>query len=606
MAPPSAGIRCRGKRWSIQGAQRLEQEPPIDQGKQARHHQEGTVPTPGLGQPAAEHRAQHHAKHRHARKAGQCLLALRQLHRVADPGQAKGKDGRRSGTHGRTGHHQHQQAGYGRSQRGDQCAGDVSERHHPQASAGNMASHSCMAARLTNAAVARISSREPPGWVALVTSRFCACIHHALRTTKNHFVHNALLVVKASDLHNSLRSRDNRRYHVKTKPLAGIRVLEVGAYISAPYAGVILGALGAEVVKVEPPAGEAFRRGEDNRNAYFIQYNSGKKSVAIDLKRSSGVELVKSLVPRFDVLIENMRPGKMSALGLGEDVCRALHPGLIYASISGFGSGGPWVDRPAYDTIGQSIGGIYSVMNDAGHARLTGTCVADLITGVGSAMGILAALLGRERSADRKGTLLETSLHEAVSLITIDAMTQAYETGVDPVRNSRHPQAQNFCLNCADGGAITVHLSVSQKFWANLARLIGRPELIDDPRYRTFDDRRVPAHYEELVRIMEDAFRQKPRAEWERLLVEADVPFAPVLTMHEVFEHEQTQWLGLMGPMVQGLPMVRPPWRFDGDRPERSELRARVGQHTREVLSEVCAEADLEALIACGDVAVPA
>jgi crotonobetainyl-CoA:carnitine CoA-transferase CaiB-like acyl-CoA transferase len=391
---------------------------------------------------------------------------------------------------------------------------------------------------------------------------------------------------------------------VKAQPLAGIRVLEVGAYISAPYGAVILAALGAEVVKVEPPEGEAFRRGEDNRNAYFIQYNSGKKSVAINLKRKTGPGLVKALLPKFDVLIENMRPGKMAALGLGADVCRAVNPHLVYASISGFGSGGPWVDRPAYDTIGQSIGGIYSIMSDADHRRLTGTCMADLITGIGSAMGILAALLGRERSADRKGVLLETSLHEAVSMITVDAMTQAFEMGIDPERSSRHPQAQNFCLDCADGGGITMHLSLSQKFWRNLAGVIGRPELADDPRFRTYNDRRM--HYQELVAIMQDAFRTKPRAEWERRLTEGDVPFAPVLTMHEVAEHEQTKWLGLIGPTVEGIPMVRPPWRFDGARPERSELRARVGQHTREVLREICSDQDIDGLIAAGDVAVAA
>jgi crotonobetainyl-CoA:carnitine CoA-transferase CaiB-like acyl-CoA transferase len=391
---------------------------------------------------------------------------------------------------------------------------------------------------------------------------------------------------------------------MQNRPLAGIRVLEVGAYISAPYAGVILAALGAEVVKVEPPEGEAFRRDDDNRNAHFIQYNSGKKSVAIDLKSPQGPGLVKSLVPKFDILIENMRPGKMAALGLAEAECRALNPSLIYTSISGFGSGGPWVDRPAYDTIGQSIGGIYSVMNDADHRRLTGTCLADLITAIGAAMGILAALVGRERDAERKGTLLETSLHEAVSMITVDAMTQAYEMGIDPVRSSRHPQAQNFCLDCADGGGITMHLSVSQKFWANLARVIGRPELIDDPRFRTFENRRV--HYAELVSIMEEAFIHKPRDEWERLLAQGDVPYAPVLTMHEVAEHEQTKWLQLFGPVVSGLPMVRPPWRFDGSRPERSELAARIGEHSREVLREVRTDAEIQDLVAAGAVAEPA
>lgn len=393
---------------------------------------------------------------------------------------------------------------------------------------------------------------------------------------------------------------------MKSQPLAGIRVLEVGAYISAPYAGAFLASLGAEVVKIEPPEGEAFRRGEQNRSPYFIQYNSGKKSVAVNLKSKTGVGLVKSLVPRFDVLIENMRPGKMAALGLGEDVCRAINPGLVYASISGFGSGGPWRDRPAYDTIGQSMGGIYSVMNDANHLRLTGTCIADLITGVTSAMGILAALLGRERSADRQGALMETSLLEAISTLTVDAMTQAFEDNQSPVRNSRHSQAQNFCLPTKSGGGITMHLSVSQKFWGALARVIDREDLISDPRFRTYDDRRVPAHYEEIVRIVAEAFTKRTRGEWEQLLAAADVPFAPVLTMHEVVDHEQTQWLGLLGPKVDAVPLMRPPWRFDGVRPSRSDQPALVGEHTREVLREVCSDGDLDALAASGDIVVPA
>lgn len=387
---------------------------------------------------------------------------------------------------------------------------------------------------------------------------------------------------------------------MKSKPLAGIRVLEVGAYISAPYAGMILESLGAEVVKVEPLEGEAFRRGEDNRSPYFIQYNTGKKSVSLNLKSKDAIAAVKALVPKFDVLMENMRPGKMASLGLGQASCHALNPQLIYTSISGFGSGGPLVNRPAYDTIGQSMGGIYSIMNDANNRRLTGTCIADLITAINSAMGILAALLGRERDPQRQGTLVETSLVEAISTLTIDAMTQAFETGEDPERSTRHPHAQNFCLQTADGGGITLHLSVSQKFWGALARVIGREDLIQDPRFRTYDDRRITAHYEELVRIVGEAFAKRPRSEWERLLVEADVPFAPVLTMHEVAKHEQTRWLELHGPVVAGLPMVRMPWRFDGQRPSRSAHPAHVGEHSREVLREVCSDADIDRMIADG------
>lgn len=389
---------------------------------------------------------------------------------------------------------------------------------------------------------------------------------------------------------------------MSTQPLAGIRVLEIGAYISAPYAGIFLSSLGAELVKIEPPEGEAFRRGDENRSPYFIQYNSGKKSVAINLKSKAGIGIVKSMLPGFDVIIENMRPGKMAALGLGEEDCRSVNPHLVYASISGFGSGGPLVDRPAYDTMGQSIGGIYSIMNDSAQKRLTGTCTADLITGITAAMGILAALVGRERSADHRGSLVETSLVEAVSTLTIDAMTQAHELGDSPVRNSRHPQAQNFCLETSDGGGITMHLSSSQKFWAALARVVGREDLITDPRYSSYDARRVPQHYDELVRIMEEAFRQRTREEWEKILVEADVPFAPVLTMYEVARHPQTQWLELLGPEVGGLPMVRSPWRFDGQRPERSGHTPMVGEHTGEVLGKICTADELRALAAAGDI----
>lgn len=391
---------------------------------------------------------------------------------------------------------------------------------------------------------------------------------------------------------------------MKTLPLAGIRILEIGAYISAPYGGLILASLGAEVVKIEPPEGEAFRRGDDNRSPYFIQYNTGKKSVAVNLKTKTGVSLVKSLIPKFDVVIENMRPGKMNALGLSERACREINPQLVYASISGFGSGGPWVNRPAYDSIGQSMGGIYSIMNDAQKGRLTGTCIADLITGLTSAMGILVALLGRERHPSREGSLMETSLLEAMSTLTVDALTQAFETGEDPVRSSRHPQAQNFLLQTADGGGIVMHLSSSQKFWAALARVIGREDLVNDPRFSTYDARRVREHYEEIVQIMEKAFIQKPRSEWEELLIKADVPFAPVLTMHEVVEHEQTKWLDLHGSKVQGLPMLRAPWRFNGERPQRSEHAAHVGEHTRDVLREICTDSQIDELVESGDVVI--
>jgi len=393
---------------------------------------------------------------------------------------------------------------------------------------------------------------------------------------------------------------------MKRKPLEGIHVLEIGAYISAPYAGALLAGLGADVVKVEPPGGEMFRRGAGVSSPYFVQYNTGKKSVAVDLKSPDGLKLIESLLPRFDVVLENMRPGKLAALGLGPDVCQRINSRLVYASVTGFGSGGPLVDRPAYDSIGQSLGAFYSIMNDADDLRLTGTCVADLITAITATMGILAALVGRGLDPAHRGPVVETSLMEAVSTLTIDAMTQAFETGEDPVRESRHPQSQNFCLHTASGQAITLHLSSSEKFWRGLMSAIGREDLIDDTRFRRYSDRAQAENFAQLKEILETEFAKRSRSEWERRLEEADVPAAPALTVREVAEHPQTQWLQLLTHPYKGQALVQPPWKFDGERPVRAERAPHVGEHTWEVLREVCPEADLQALAAKGTIAGPA
>lgn len=382
-------------------------------------------------------------------------------------------------------------------------------------------------------------------------------------------------------------------------PLSGIRVLEVSAYISGPYAAALMASLGAEVVKVEPPrGGDPFRRGGGTDSGYFVQYNAGKKSLAVDLKSPEGIALVKSLVPHFDVFIENSRPGKMSALGLGIEEVRRINPSIVYSSVSGFGDGGPLQDRAAYDAIGQSMGAFYSIMNEPGNAKLSGTCIADLVTGLVTFMGILVGLVGRGLNSERKGVDVRTSLLEAMSTITIDAMTQMCELGHTPTRESRHPQAQNFCLQTADGGGITLHLSSSEKFWSALTKAMERPDLAEDPRFTRFTDRM--AHYFELRPIVEAEFLKRSQEEWERRLIEYDVPFAPVLTLEEMTEHPQTEWLHLLEPKRNGLLLVRPPWRFAGERPGRDFLAPQIGEHSREVALQVMAPEEVARLIAAG------
>lgn len=382
-------------------------------------------------------------------------------------------------------------------------------------------------------------------------------------------------------------------------PLTGIRILEVGGYISMPYSASTLGALGADVVKIERPiTGDDFRRGMGDRSPYFRQYNSGKRSLAVDLKRPEGIDVVKALLPGYDVFMENMRPGKMTALGLGPEDCARARPDLVYASVTGFGSGGPLSLRPAYDTMGQAFGGLYTVLSDAGSPHLSGTCLADLITGITITTGILAALVGRG-SAGASYQHVETSLMEAVSTLTIDALTQYFDSGHrEPSRQSRHPQAQNFVLKTASGEDIAIHLSSSQKFWRSFADAMGRSDLADDPRFVNYHDR--DRNYFELAEIVEREFLTKSAPSWEKLLTEYDVPYAPVLTMSGYLEHPQMEWLDLVQPESNGVGLLRPPFRFGGERPERESHVPGVGEHTRKIMSEVYDDATIDRLVADG------
>ncbi|MDV8070925.1 CoA transferase [Rhodococcus sp. IEGM 1366] len=381
------------------------------------------------------------------------------------------------------------------------------------------------------------------------------------------------------------------------QPLDGIRVLEFGGYIAGPYATSILGSLGADVVKVEKSTGDDFRRGMGNASPYFVQYNAGKRSMAVDLKSSAGVDVVKSLLPHYDVLVENLRPGKMSALGLGNDECRAINNSLIYVSVTGFGNTGPLRDRPAYDTIGQAFGGLYSLLSPADNTGLSGTILADLVTGMSTAMGVLAAVVGRSRNGG--SSYVETSILEAVSTLTIDALTQGFSTGEDPTLASRHPQAQNFCLRTSTGDDIAVHLSNSDTFWTRLCQAIDRPGLLVDTRYREYRAREQ--NYAELKIELEKVFVSQGSDYWEKRLISYDVPFAPVLGMSGYATHPQVDELQVIAYSEDGtVPLVRPPWRFDSVRPERHHSAPRVGEHTVDVVRDILDDDRIRALFESG------
>lgn len=308
---------------------------------------------------------------------------------------------------------------------------------------------------------------------------------------------------------------------------------------------------------------------------------------------------VKKLLPQFDVLIENSRPGVMDRLGLGAEAVRAVNPSMIYASASGFGDGGPLKDRAAFDTIGLAMSGFLSIMSDKGAVKLAGTCIGDLTTALVLVIGIVSGLVSRLRDDEGRGTTVTTSLLEAMSTITIDAMTQTFETGENPHRESRHPSAQSFALTTRDGAAIAVHMSGQQKFWEAFVAAIEREDLLTDPRFVTYSARK--AHYFDLRPIVEAEFAKRDQAEWLERLRVADVPFAPVVTGLELTEHPQMKWLDMYEPARDdGLRVMRGPWRFEGERNGKSSVAPAVGANTRDFALQVLPEDEVARLLQSG------
>lgn len=335
------------------------------------------------------------------------------------------------------------------------------------------------------------------------------------------------------------------------KALEGLTVLEFASYVSGPYAGMLLGDLGANVIKIEDPrSGDPFRGwGAAEYSATFGSVNRNKKSLILDLKSPEGLETALALVARADVLIENYRVGAMDRLGLGYPAASALNPGLIYCSITGFGLTGPYANRPGYDTVGQAMGALLSVLTDLDNPQPMGVSLSDHLTGIMAAYGILGALMARERTG--MGQRVDTSLLAATLAFLGENAARYFEEGKIPRRKTRTATAQVYAFVAGDGKPFVVHLSSPPKFWEGLCRTAGHPEWIEDPRFKTKADRRKA--YDLLHEGFQAVFSTKPRDHWLDALGAADVPSAPIYTLDEALDDPQVRHLG----MVQTLPHPR-------------------------------------------------
>ncbi len=380
-----------------------------------------------------------------------------------------------------------------------------------------------------------------------------------------------------------------------TRPgaLTGLTVLDLTRVLSGPFATMTLADLGADVVKIEQPdTGDDTRQWgppfQGDQAAYFLSVNRNKRSLAVDLKSVDGLALVRELARRADVVVENFRPGTAARLGLGYDDLAAENPGLVYASISGYGQTGPDSHRAGYDAIAQARSGIMSVTGEAdGPPVRVGVSSADLVAGMWAVIGILAALRERDRSG--QGQWVDISLLDgSVSWLTYVAAGY-FATGTRPPRyGSAHPTIAPYQGFATKDGDLMLAVG-NDAIWRRFAPVAGLDELVDDPRFST-NPLRV-SHRDELLPLVADAMASRTSAQWVELLDAAGVPVGPIQTVDEVVTDPQVLARGMVGevehPTAGTLRTIGCPVRLTATPPQVRTAPPTLGQHTDDVLAEL-------------------
>ena len=371
-----------------------------------------------------------------------------------------------------------------------------------------------------------------------------------------------------------------------------MRVLDVTTSIAGPYCAEILGALGADVIKVERPDtgddgrawGPPFWNGE---GTMFLSANASKRSLACSLRDPRGREAVLRLVDGADVFLQSLRPGLAERLGLGAEELRARNPRLVYCSIGAYGSVGPLREEPGYDALMQAAGGLISMTGEPGRPGVrVGSSLIDQGTGTWAALGILAALL--ERASTGTGRVVDVSLYEtALGYIGYHLAGYLADGSVPRGQGTRFPTIAHYQVVPTRDGELMVAAG-NDRLYALLCRELGADELIDDPRFRTNPDR--VAHRDELVALLEPYFAQDDTTSWHERLTRAGVPAAPVADVADILASPQTEALGIMQslphPTIPDLQLPALPFSLDGERVQHRSAPPLLGEHTAEILVE--------------------
>jgi crotonobetainyl-CoA:carnitine CoA-transferase CaiB-like acyl-CoA transferase len=375
--------------------------------------------------------------------------------------------------------------------------------------------------------------------------------------------------------------------------LQGLRVVDMTRVLAGPFCTMFLADMGAEVIKVEEPD-----KGDDSRgyppflrgtSAYFTNLNRNKQSIVLDLKKQEAQAILLGLLKRSDVLLENFKPGTMDRLGLSYDDVRKVNPGIIYASISGFGQYGPYKDRPGYDIIGQAMGGLMSVSGwpDSPPTR-TGTAMADIVAGLNACIGILAALKGRER----------TGLGERIDVALVDSMVSAMETVIQiylaegrvPQRvGNRYEFIAPYDSFAAEDGWVVIGVG-GQEVWKRFCRVIGQEDLLEDPQFLTNRDR-----VKNVVRLEEIVTKwtsKRKVSEIVSLLMEASVPCSPILDVDQIcndphIAEAREMIVEMDHPLGGRMKVVSCPIKFTRMKPTIRTTAPLHGEHTEQILTAI-------------------
>jgi len=372
--------------------------------------------------------------------------------------------------------------------------------------------------------------------------------------------------------------------------LEGIKVLDLTRYLAGPYCSMILADLGAEVIKVERPGmgdgsrqwGPPFIQGE---SAYFLSVNRNKKSMTLNLRSEEGRTILHRMAASCDVVVENFRPGTVQRLGVDYNTLSSINPKLIYCSISGFGQNGPYREKPSYDIVGQAMGGLMSLTGEKDRPPVKiGVAISDIFAGLFAAIGILGAVIARERVG--RGQMIDVSILDGVVAILSHQAGNFLASGVNPERlGSAHPTIAPYQAFKASDAYFVVAVG-NDSLWTRFCQGLGLTEVMTDARFATNPDR--VRNRDELTQILAKVFATKSSREWVDLIEAAGVPCGPVLSLIEIFQDPQVLHRRMVEeithPNAGRIKVVGIPIKMSDTPPSIRAPPPMLGEHSKEVL----------------------